>query len=956
NTDPKAIRAVQNNKNNSSPNTAYGHTPGTVGLRGWQPPQAHMFVSAPSSVSGFPTTAQQPRGSVSPTTAIDQTRHSNSSTESRSLNRASGSPLKVRKTRENLRKGYLNDAVSKGAHSVPDLTYSKHTGVQPLRKIQNIVHDEVVRPPSTNPRFSWESNSIHLTTVIEQSPSKRTSNQSNRTEPKSAPSLSRKLSVRKRVVSRVKDGLLSRSKSSSKAPVKTEDDVTTSRSASEHERFTQNSANKSFQNMKKEHIIASQLLAFESVQSFVSTDSPTVDISSTLLALSPLQPDIKGVFLGSDGSFPSPSQRAQPSPSPSPEKTPRPDRRSTWSAKVHLSILPKPLTMLHINLSVTPAWNTLDLADEAQMWAMIKAEAAVSSEPPIDTDEASSAVPSQHVGKSHKFLDVVVIIDNSFALTRGRPLASSLALQSISEFTRHLCSLLRDHGDRLAVFCTYCSHESRCSDTMSGCQLHRLQRPNATALSIDVARLDPSKATAPPAATQMSAMMQEAVASVVERRQDSNDSVTHAFVLSPLPRICTSMLRKLVSWPIHQVQFGYAYDAPFPQDQAGANGWCFEWDADHHTTLDVLIQSAREESSHQELSHVRVSINSAEPCRVERLLTPPRKATLHPGQCTTLFAKVRIPSISERPTADPKSIEGLFSDLHETLGNVKNELFKADVRYRHSLLPRSTVLRTELACELIRTNRNSQWGSTHEEEDKDGLEVEIEKAKFAARNYPPDVAIKILHKKFGKFWSGKNGPPILHSLREELEFQQKVSAETTKSVAQSSSTAIQRQASRSTRRTTMHFPDTEALQVFNTAPSTPTPEESNTSIATPTSESRSDHGQRPDSLVIQDEARRIWRHMRRNSRTTSGISSASEASSRAESGAQQQQRPQRRGSQESVMDRMAAADTRVNELRLKALQNKRSVGAETLRDFSMMQRQHEDELDESRYEANLPWL
>ena len=75
--------------------------------------------------------------------------------------------------------------------------------------------------------------------------------------------------------------------------------------------------------------------------------------------------------------------------------------------------------MLHINLSVTPAWNTLDLADEAQMWAMIKAEAAVSSEPPTDTDEASSTVPSQRVGKSHKLLDVVVIIDNSFVFYRS---------------------------------------------------------------------------------------------------------------------------------------------------------------------------------------------------------------------------------------------------------------------------------------------------------------------------------------------------------------------------------------------------------------------------------------------------------------------------------------------------------------------------------------------------------
>jgi len=97
--------------------------------------------------------------------------------------------------------------------------------------------------------------------------------------------------------------------------------------------------------------------------------------------------------------------------------------------------------------------------------------------------------------------------------------------------------------------------------------------------------------------------------------------------------------------------------------------------------------------------------------------------------------------------------------------------------------------------------------------------------------------------------------------------------------------------------------------------------------------------------------------MRRNSRTTSGISVVSDASSHVGYEVrQQEQQIQRRGSQESIVDRMAAADIRINEIRLKAIQNKRSVGAETLRDFSMMQQQNDRGSDELQYEACMPWL
>ncbi|KAH0004034.1 hypothetical protein KCU78_g13588, partial [Aureobasidium melanogenum] len=926
------------------------HTPGALGLHGWHPPQAHMFVSSPASMGSFSAITHPPRAKTSPTNVSGQNGPRIGPSETRLSNRTSGSPLKVRKTRENLRTGFIDDAVSTSGHHVHDLAQSKHLNAKPLREIQNTVHDEATRPSSRNNRFSWESDTLHLTTVIERSPTKRTSSQSEKTESKSAPSLSRKLSVRKRVVSRVREGLLSRSKSSSKVPVRIDDDdLAISRSASEHERSAQITLSDPSQDME-EDTTASYNIAAGSVQSSVSTDPPLGDTGLTIDILPAPTVDPKSVLPGSDGSYPSPSQEAKPSPSPSPEKTPR-ARGFAQSSQTHFETKPRPLSMLHVNLSVKPAWETLDVADDATMWAMIKAEASLSSDPiPAGSmsDIHGSASP-ENIAKIQKPLNIIVIIDNS-------SFASPLALHSISEFTRCVCNLLQDRRDRLAVFCTSCSHESQCSDTRSGCQLHALQRPDASSLLSQVAKLDSGKATPQSSAARLFDLIQDILASVIDVEEGLDVTLTHAIVLSPLPHRCASILRESVLWPIHQIQVGYAYEPPSPREQVTTGGWCFEWEAAQDTVLQALIRSARELSHLQELSHVKVSVNSTEPCRVEKLLTPPRKATLHPGQCTILFAKVRIPSVNHERSADPASFEGLLSELHQTLGIGRSELFKADVRYRHSLLPRDTELRTEQACELIRTNRNNQWGAIHEEIYKYGVDIELEKAKFAARNYPPDVAIKILHKKFGKFWSGNDGPLVLHRLLEELEFQKRVWTEVPKDV-QSSTSVTQYQDSKSTRRTTLHLADTEALQVFNTAPSTPTPDDGDPNIEMSVAAQHSDHGQTPDSLVIQDEARRIWQHMRRNSRTTSGVSSASDASSRACPGApQQEQQLQRRGSQESIVDRLAAADTRINEIRLKAIQNKRSVGAETLREFSMMHQQDDGGPNDLRDEACMPWL
>jgi hypothetical protein len=370
-----------------------------------------MFASTSASMSSITATAQLSHTNTSLTSSPGQNRHSIGSPDSNLSNRTSGSPLKVRKTRENLRTGFINDPASIDGHSVPDLAHGKYPNAHPLREIQNKLPDEATRPPSRNTRFSWESNSIHLATVIEQSPTKRTSLQSDKNEPRFDSSLSRKLSVRKRVVSKVKEGLLSRSKSSTKVPVRVYEDVAASRSASEHEGFAQGTISDGFQDMKEEHTIASQFLALDSVQSFVSPELPVQDLAP-ILDISP-PPDLssKSILPRSDGSYPSPSQEA--SPSPSPEKTPRPGR-ITRSSEPRLDNTSNPLSMLHINLSVTPAWETLDLADEATIWAMIKAEASVTSDLPTNGTQLPASL--EHAGKTQKPLNIILIIDNSFVL------------------------------------------------------------------------------------------------------------------------------------------------------------------------------------------------------------------------------------------------------------------------------------------------------------------------------------------------------------------------------------------------------------------------------------------------------------------------------------------------------------------------------------------------------------
>lgn len=405
NTDPEALRATQDAKTNPS---SYGRTPGAVGLRGWQPPQAHMFVSTPASATGYSTFTHLSHVDVFPASDPVHTRHTVSPIEARNPNRTSGSPLKVRKTRENLRKGFSEEAVPTSKYSVPDLVYNKPLTAQASQNARGTITGTPANPHVASTRFSWESDTtMHSTTIIEQPPSKRTSTESNKSDQQFAPSLSRKLSVRKRVVSRVKDSFLNRTKSSSKLPSRANPDVAISRTASEQERVSQITANKGFESLKEDHMVASHPSAFNSIQSFMSEKTCEGSLVPLLRVRVQDSPEFDKAFPRSDGSFSSPQQASDPSLSPSPEKTPRPARRSTPPSKARPT--PKELAMLHIRLSVTPAWRTLDLADEATIWAMIKAEATVSADP-----NSREPICPRSIGKTQQPLDVVVIVDNSF--------------------------------------------------------------------------------------------------------------------------------------------------------------------------------------------------------------------------------------------------------------------------------------------------------------------------------------------------------------------------------------------------------------------------------------------------------------------------------------------------------------------------------------------------------------
>lgn len=318
------------------------------------------------------------------------------------------SPLKVRKTRENLRQ---------------DVAQLSETKVKLVPHVPGNGGPENVRPLQSRVRRSVEHQSNTATLSSSLSTNSVTSLEESRRSAIVMQPATRRQSVRKSVVSRVKEGILSRSKSTSKAsnnagvlnsgeePGIRSSEVKASTADPHHTRnqsgrnpIVPGSAVETVENIPssnkekhKEDALRNAPICYDSDQASRVTPKVSPGCNDGLSKVTLRQG--------------TPPQSC----SPSPDQTPRPARRPT-------RLLPEPEVcrrpeILHVALSIVPAVAAVDMHVGSDAWVKIEAEAKIDTPVAKTESGVEGAVDNGH--SSYHAIDLIVIIDNSFVAQSG---------------------------------------------------------------------------------------------------------------------------------------------------------------------------------------------------------------------------------------------------------------------------------------------------------------------------------------------------------------------------------------------------------------------------------------------------------------------------------------------------------------------------------------------------------
>ena len=339
-----------------------------------------------------------------------------------------------------------------------------------------------------------------------------------------------------------------------------------------------------------------------------------------------------------------------------------------------------------------------------------------------------------------------------------------------------------------------------------------------------------------------------------------------------------------------------------------------------------MIDHARVGACMGELSRVKIDVDCRDDCHVKDFIVNPQLIKLRPGQHVTSLVKIVVPPIPKKDSEDSVTSDELYEQICQMLGESMTELFTTKVVYQHSLFSKGTHLTTQNTCSLRRSDKRSPW-SRPTSSPSSQHKVDYGRAVFVARNWPPHIALEHLHRKFGSAYFEPGHASCIHQIREELEFQVDVGQ------------SWERLKTQQRPPQEVSFGDRQQYQPANQTPSSLHISTSETDTATDTqtvtvsqlTTAEESVSPPPETTAVddlkpleQDAARKIWQSMRRNSRTVSSILAVD--------GHDPHSLHMSTGPEISL-EQLEAEDKQLREIRREALRNKRSVGADTLRDF-----------------------
>jgi len=353
------------------------------------------------------------------------------------------------------------------------------------------------------------------------------------------------------------------------------------------------------------------------------------------------------------------------------------------------------------------------------------------------------------------------------------------------------------------------------------------------------------------------------------------------------------------------------------------------------------------------ITSLRLCFKPADGCIIVNLVGQKALKNLVIGQSCSLFVMVQVPKVRPATTAYAEDDQAsLFADLESIVGVLETELLHVEARYRHSMLPSSNVVAIRDVAKVRRPKLDSRWSLSRPCSDIQTAEqVHTKLAIHIADHYPCERVLRLIDR-YLSAEAVQEEPvrQIRQSIAEELNGRQ-----------ESGSTFTKRHINPSVVVTDIdHYTETTSAALsenFSTASSTLVEDKSPalvvpvrhlvgvrsaslaalTNLAPPShvaglkSSPSATHAPVETPVDGEDDARKLWRHMRRSSMSAQRLAELADS---------------------DKLEQLSVSDEIMRELRQKALANKRSVGAETLKGWKWDERV----LRERGAAAEMPWL
>ncbi|KAJ9640969.1 hypothetical protein H2199_005637 [Coniosporium tulheliwenetii] len=379
----------------------------------------------------------------------------------------------------------------------------------------------------------------------------------------------------------------------------------------------------------------------------------------------------------------------------------------------------------------------------------------------------------------------------------------------------------------------------------------------------------------------------------------------HVIVLSPGLHDSVDSVPDLSPLTVHFVSTS-VIPSDFDRLRPLIKGWCmqifasgFGSQADQSSqreALKALIACARYNADPGRITDIYVEIIPSDDCVLTSTIGPCTYPALHAGQTMTLLLQASVQEVSNKKSQSRSlaksttTVDEAFADLEMLLGEMTTDLFTVKVHYKHSHFPKNTELIAVDTCRVRRPNALSAWRSLPCSKDAERAQSRMHQVhrrlvSVIASDESPSAALLALEGLPDRISGTFACPEFMDLVRGELEHR-----------CQALGCPIPNPEDEVSSTLRAPSPDLGRFSFEHRA----------TVIHTRLTEDPAE--EEPD-----DRARNIWRHMRKSSKSHYRLAKSSTRS----------------------FEKLGSVDAQLMELRKRAVQNKRSVGADTLRSLAI---------------------